>query len=189
MNNKKEKTREYILEKSSQLFSEKGFKEVTMKDICEVTGLSRGGLYSHFSSTREVFEALLERIISEDEFDIEEEIKKGSSSVEILNASLTRIRKEIEKPEESLSIAIYEYAQVNDSKEIVRLNQRAEEKWSKLIHYGIEQGEFKKVNVNEMVSMILYSYQGVRMWSKIMSIKKNTAIQITNNIKNQLIIK
>ena len=38
-----------------------GFKQVTMKDICEATQLSRGGLYSHFSSTGEVFKALLEK--------------------------------------------------------------------------------------------------------------------------------
>ena len=186
---KREKTREYILEKSYRLFSENGFKQVTMKDICEATGLSRGGLYSHFPSTGEVFEALLERITAEDKYDIEAEIEKGVSAVDILNASLTRIRKEIEKPEESLSIAIYEYAQMNDPKEIVRINQGAEEKWSKLIRYGINRAEFKEVNVNEMVSMILYSYQGVRMWSKIMPVKKGTATQITNNIKNQLILK
>ena len=188
MTNKKEKTREYILEKSYRLFSETGFKQVTMKDICEATGLSRGGLYSHFSSTNEVFEALLEKMSADDEFNIEEEIKKGKSATDILNASLTRMRKEIEKPEDSLSVAIFEYAQMADSKVMVRLNRQAEEKWSELICYGIERGEFKKVDVNEIVSIILYSYQGVRMWSKIMPIKKNTATQIMNNIKKQLIV-
>ena len=188
MKSKKEKTREYILEKSYRLFSDIGFKQVTMKDICEATGLSRGGLYSHFSSTSEVFEELLEKISAEDEFNIEEEIKKGESALDILNTSLTRMCKEIEKPEDSLSIAIYEYAQMNDSKNIIQLNKRAEEKWSRLICYGIEKGEFKKVDVNEIVSMILYSYQGVRMWSKIMPIKKKTANQIANNIKKQLVL-
>ena len=187
MTNKKEKTREYILEKCQLLFSEMGFKQVTMKDICEATELSRGGLYSHFSSTGEVFKALLEKISGEDEFDIEEEIKKGVSAVDVLNSSLTRMRKEIEHPEDSLSIAIYEYSQMNDSKDIVLLNKRAEEKWSKLIRYGISRGEFRQVDVKETVSVILYSYQGIRMWSKIMPMKKDTAKQITNHIKKQLI--
>ena len=39
-----------------------GFKQVTMKEICTATGMSRGGLYSHFSSTAQVFEALLEKM-------------------------------------------------------------------------------------------------------------------------------
>ena len=145
-------------------------------------------MYSHFSSTNEVFEALLEKMSADDEFNIDEEIKNGKSATDILNASLTRMRKEIENPKDSLSIAIYEYAQMADSKEIVRLNRRAEEKWSRLICYGIERGEFKKVDVNEIVTIILYSYQGVRMWNKIMPLKKNTITQIINNIKKQLIV-
>lgn len=41
-----DKTRKDILEKAYGLFAEKGFKDVTMKDICEQTGLSRGGIVS-----------------------------------------------------------------------------------------------------------------------------------------------
>lgn len=41
---KGELTKQDIREKAYQLFAQKGFKEVTMKDICELTGLSRGGL-------------------------------------------------------------------------------------------------------------------------------------------------
>ena len=59
---KKEKTRESILNASYTLFAKKGFKQVTMKDVCEVTGMSRGGLYSHFSGTEKLFEALLEKL-------------------------------------------------------------------------------------------------------------------------------
>ena len=46
MGTKGEKTKRFICENAFQLFAEKGFKDVTMKDICEKTGLSRGGLRS-----------------------------------------------------------------------------------------------------------------------------------------------
>ena len=55
MSLKGEKTKQEIREKACQLFAEKGFKEVTMKDICELTGLSRGGLYRHYESTGQIF--------------------------------------------------------------------------------------------------------------------------------------
>ena len=42
MNSKKERTRELILNKSYELFAKNGFKQITMKDVCEATGLSRG---------------------------------------------------------------------------------------------------------------------------------------------------
>ena len=45
MISKKERTREGILEASYELFARDGFNKITMKDICEATGMSRGGLY------------------------------------------------------------------------------------------------------------------------------------------------
>ena len=50
-----DRTKQDIREKAYQLFAQKGFKEVTMKDICELTGLSRGGLYRHYESTEQIF--------------------------------------------------------------------------------------------------------------------------------------
>ena len=187
MGAKAERTRGAILDASYALFAEKGFKQVTMKDVCEVTNMSRGGLYSHFSGTDQLFEALLERITGEDAFDIENEIDKGTSAADILKSSLSRMKKEIGHPEESLSIAIYEYAQMCGFESIAKLNHRSEEKWEKLIEYGIERGEFNNVDVDEIVNVILYLYQGIRMWSRIMPVKKKTSDHIIDHIKKQLI--
>ena len=48
---KGDKTKQFIKQQAKVLFADKGFKNVTMKDICEVTELSRGGLYRHYNST------------------------------------------------------------------------------------------------------------------------------------------
>ena len=61
MISKRERTREMVLETSYSLFARDGFNKVTMKDVCDATGLSRGGLYSHFAGTKELFEAILEK--------------------------------------------------------------------------------------------------------------------------------
>ena len=42
MGEKAERTREKIRREAYQLFADRGFKEVTMTDVCEKTGLSRG---------------------------------------------------------------------------------------------------------------------------------------------------
>ena len=67
-----------------------------------------------------------------------------------------------------------------------RLNRNAEKKWKKLVAYGINRGEFQDVNVDEIVNVILYSYQGVRMWSRIIPVKQKTIRSITDHIKKQL---
>ena len=187
MATKGEKTREFILDESYALFAEKGFKQVTMKDVCEVTNMSRGGLYSHFSSTSQLFEALLERMTESDEMDFKGQIKDGVPATEILESALRHMEDEMKHPEESLSIAMYEYAETVDTGVMERLNKNGEKKWKQLIRYGIESGEFQDVDVDEIVNMILYSYQGVRMWSRIITMKPKTIRSIVTNIKRQLI--
>ena len=184
---KGKRTREYILDRAYGLFAEKGFKQVTMKDVCETTGLSRGGLYSHFPGTAEIFEALLEKLGENDAMDFQSEIEKGVPAKEILENALTQMKKEMLHPEDSLSVAIYEYAQTVDHDLIGQVTAKAEKKWSELIEYGISRGEFRKTDVKEMVDVILYSYQGVRMWSGIIHMKPETAEHITDHIRKELV--
>ena len=186
MSTKREKTRELIIDASYALFADKGFKQVTMKDVCEITGMSRGGLYSHFSGTDKLFEAVLETITEKSDMDFKKEIDKGTSAMMILEKALADMEKEMMHPEDSLSIALYEYAETVNTDVMERLNRNAEEKWRMLIRDGIQRGEFQNVNVDEIVSVILYSYQGIRMWSRIIPMKSKTIRFITVHIRKQL---
>ena len=186
MAGKREKTRESIIEASYALFAAKGFKQVTMKDVCEVTGMSRGGLYSHFSGTDKLFEAVLEKISEKSEMDFRGEIENGISAIRILEKALDKMEEEMMHPEASLSIALYEYAETVNTDVMERLGRNAEEKWKMLIRYGVKCGEFQKVNVDEIVNVILYSYQGIRMWSRIVAMKPKTIRSITDHIRKQL---
>ena len=187
MGTKKERTREHILEVSYRLFAKNGFNKVTMKDICEATNLSRGGLYSHFSSTRELFEAILEKINQKDEMNFQEEMEQGVSAREILQNALALMEDEMNHPEDSLSLAMYEYAGSVETDLMDHFNKIGEDKWTALIEYGIARGEFRNVNVDEMVTVILYVYQGVRMWSRIVTMTSENFKSITSHIKKQLL--
>ena len=183
---KGEKTRETIIDASYALFAQKGFKQVTMKDVCELTGMRRGGLYSHFSGTDRLFKALIEKVTDKSSMDFQEEMNKEKPAAEILNKALDLMEEEMKHPEESLSIAIYEYAETVNRDVMEKLNANAQEKWRKLIRYGIKRGEFNNVDVDEMVNVILYSYQGARMWSRIIPMKAKTFRSITDHIRKQL---
>ena len=102
---KKERTRESILDTAYELFARDGFNKITMKDVCEATGMSRGGLYSHFGSTRELFEAILEKINQKDEMNFQKEIEDGIAATVILDRALALMRNEMEHSEDSLSLA------------------------------------------------------------------------------------
>ena len=55
MGEKSLKKKQYILSCARKVFEEKGFKDVTMKDIVEACEISRGGLYLYFESTKEKY--------------------------------------------------------------------------------------------------------------------------------------
>lgn len=187
MSSKRERTREMILEESYGLFAKDGFNKITMKDICEATGLSRGGLYSHFSGTKEIFEAILEKLNQKDEMNFEKEMAENIPAQCILNQALELMEYEMQHSEDSLSLAMYEYAGTVHNGMMNHFNQIGEKKWTSLIEYGIRRGEFNDIPVKEMVDVILYAYQGIRMWSRIVTMTPNTFKSITGHIRKQLI--
>lgn len=187
VSSKKERTRELILDISYPLFAKNGFNSITMKDICEATGLSRGGLYSHFSSTRELFEAILEKLNQKNEMNFSVEIEQGVPAEKILSNALALMEDEMNHPQDSLSLAMYEYSKSAESGMMEQFHKTGQEKWTALIEYGIARGEFHCVNVNEIVPIILYAYQGVRMWSRIITMTPETIKSMISYIKKQLI--
>lgn len=55
----KNKTRERILDGSFRLFATKGFKGVTIDDLMNSCGLTRGAFYAHFKSKTELYREAL----------------------------------------------------------------------------------------------------------------------------------
>jgi AcrR family transcriptional regulator len=53
-------TRRQILEASLRLFSQRGFTRTTVRDIARHVGITDAAIYYHFSSKRELLEALVE---------------------------------------------------------------------------------------------------------------------------------
>ena len=184
---KKERTREMILETAYGLFAREGFSKITMKDICDATGLSRGGLYSHFPGTKDIFEAILVKLNEKEEMNFYSDMDEGTSAVIILDRALKLMEDEMRHPEDSLSLAMYEYACSNSSDLMNDFNRTGERKWTDLIKYGMDRNEFRAVDVFEIVNVILYVYQGVRMWSRIVDMSPDIFKSITNNIRKQLV--
>lgn len=143
-------------------------------------------LLDETTGTDRLFEALIEKITDKGAMDLQEEMNKEKPAKEILNKALALMEDEMKHPDGSLSIAIYEYAETVNRDVMEKLNANAQEKWRKLIRYGIKRGEFNNVDVDEIVSVILYSYQGARMWSRIIPMKPKVFRSIAEHIRKQL---
>lgn len=171
MGRKGEATKAAIREASLLLFIRKGFKDVTMKDICEASGLSRGGLYTHYGSTGQIFADIIEEWMAGLENEITDKMEKGLSATFLLDELLERYLSEMLDRSGSLGLAFYEYYSgmpLSDNNAMLKQYHRSKASLCSLIAYGIDKGEFKQVNKEAVVDLLLFSYQGVRMLSSIM---------------------
>lgn len=66
-------SKEHILAIAFKLFFQKGYKEVTMKDLVKASGLSKGAFYHYFSSKEELYQHTMEQFLSHylDSFQLE----------------------------------------------------------------------------------------------------------------------
>ena len=93
---------------------------------------------------------------------------------------------EIMEKERSLSLAIYEYASLGREDFFRRINEKAQKRWTSLLEYGMETGEFRKVDARQISDMILYYYQGLRMWSRVIPFTQETAANYSRTIRQLL---
>lgn len=191
MNKRGQETRKHIKKCACSLFAEKGFKQVTMKDICDVAKLSRGGLYCHYDSTRQIFQEIIDDMTNEQANEIDLRIQQNYSSVTILDDILNKYENEMLDSQSSLSLAIYEYFSIRD---IANQNNTLYEQylisantWKKIMQYGIDRHEFNAVDISSVFDLIVFSYQGVRMYSKLMPIDKETPSRIIKEIRKILV--
>ena len=192
MGKKGEDTKKFIREKAACLFAQKGYKNVTMKDICAITGLSRGGLYRHYDSTQQIFSEIVDMLMNAQDNELSEKMAAGLPARQILEEILERYRMEMLDSSASLSVAIYEFFSENfsDGQDnlLLRQYQYSVDMWSEFLAYGIKRGEFKQVECKEIIDIIIFSYQGVRMYSTIIPLDEEIPLRIINHIKKTLLV-
>ncbi len=56
-------TRDYIINKAYELFITKSYDTVSISDISDAIGMTKGALYHHFSSKEELFKAVIDKYL------------------------------------------------------------------------------------------------------------------------------
>ena len=165
MGEKSVQKRQFILETARKVFMEKGFKQVTMKDIVDACEISRGGLYLYFESTKEIFLEVLR--MESQETDDTFAISENASSADILALFLKEQKKELLRKKNNLSVAVYEFFFDNKvaKKDNIIRNQFEEAVGviEKLIAAGVENGEFYCEDPLGAARNIMYVLEGLKV--------------------------
>lgn len=169
MSEKSVQKKKYIVETARGIFMEKGYKEVTMKDIVEACQISRGGLYLYFSSTKELFEEVL-RMEQEDTDDVfGQSITKEATPAEILALFFKEQKRELLNKKPSLGKAVYEYFfanQISNRENLLKKQfDTAVYVLENLITAGVSSGEFYCEDPRGYARNIMYVLEGLKIAS------------------------
>lgn len=178
MGDKSEQKRKLILETARKVFIEKGFKNVTMKDIVEACDISRGGLYLYFNNTKELFMEVLRLEASEADDVFSNNIPEDATAADILALFLKEQKKELLRKKNNLTMATYEFY---FSEDIPRKDNILKKQFdsavkiiNKLIEAGVENGEFYCEDPLGTARNIMFVLEGLKISSQTIGISQET---------------
>lgn len=178
MGDKSVQKKKYIVEKAREVFAERGYKSVTMKDIVEACDISRGGLYLYFDSTKTLFEAVLEMEAEESDDVFAEKIQKDATASDIIALFLLEQKKEILRKKENLSVATYEFFfEHNVPKKDNQVRQKFEiavKILKRLIQEGVDQDEFYCDAPLAAARNIMFVIEGLKITAQTIGVTSDT---------------
>ena len=161
---RKFRRRDEILRAATDLFSEKGYHEVTMEEIAEEMGVSKGTIYNYFSSKENLYLEILKESFEAIEALLHEEVENSDPAP-------LKLRK--------LLAAIFAFYRQNlkvlrilsrDETHLLKEHFELTEKWrtrrvrlyEKIIEKGIDEGSFVRQNPR-LRALMLYGAVGAVM--------------------------
>ena len=177
MSDKAARKKQFILDTAKKVFAEKGYKDVTMKDIVEACDISRGGLYIYFESTEQILSELIAQESSESD-DVFSRTRKDCTAGDILAIFLKEQKKELLSKKDNLTVALYEYLFIKHANGDIASQQKSKfssavDVLTHLIENGIENGEFYCEDAQGAARNIMYVIEGLKITANTVGISES----------------
>ena len=155
--NNPDKVRKKIIDAASVLYARKGFADTSLKEVSEKAGVARTVTRYHVKTKSEIMRMIMEDILTS------------------FRENLIKIIKDIDNPEEKLTAALYIYLKIVDQQKekalliyqksssldrasksrVMQLEVDVSNIFAEIIKEGMEQGLFKRVDVDLMAYNVM----------------------------------
>tara|TARA_B100001029_G_scaffold179307_1_gene188344 strand:- start:1009 stop:1608 length:600 start_codon:yes stop_codon:yes gene_type:complete len=157
--------KEKILDSALQVFVSKGYSEARMDDIVDISGMSKGSIYYHYKSKKELFLSLIDHWETHAFPDFYGKNKTNLSASKILK-SFAKIVADVFEHKKYVFLAEVEFwALANRDKDVQDRTKKLYQKililFEKVLIKGINSGEFKNLNPRMAAIAIMTTLQGV----------------------------
>jgi AcrR family transcriptional regulator len=159
-----ETRKKQIIEAATNVFSRMGFHKARMDDIVEESGLSKGTLYWYFKSKDDIIKTILDGVINQELAHVRDAMETTPSAKEKLRL-FTQITIDDTVKMQPLMPILYEFFALATRKNsirrvIVNYYQSFIDMIEPIIELGIQQGEFRQVDVENTAIAIGALFEG-----------------------------
>ena len=155
-----------ILKTAAQLFKERGYSAVTMRDLAAAMDMKAASLYNHISGKQEILATLI--------LEVAHEFTTGMDTVEMDDKSafakaeqliLLHIKIALEYTD-ALAVLNTDWMHLEGTpyQEYMKLRKDYELDFKNILENGIEAGEFKSLNVETMLFNLLSTLRSIYLW-------------------------
>ena len=167
----KEERRDQIISAAITCFSEKGYYEASMDEIAKAANLSKGSLYWHFKSKRDLFQSLVERWLQEFTDSLGTTLENAATAGEKLRMMIDAVKSNAAAQPELARAQLEFYALAVRDEEFkawLHENYLADSRFlESILRQGIEDGEFREVPVDSAARMIMAYLDGALLHREI----------------------
>ncbi|SMP65970.1 TetR/AcrR family transcriptional regulator [Anoxynatronum buryatiense] len=153
-----------IIEVACKEFSQKGYANVSLEEIVQQTGLTRGSLYHHFKSKKGLFQAVVEELQNKVAKEVEKKaILQKDPWQALISGSMAFIQTMLN--DEYRRILIVDAPTVLGWSMWEEIDDEHSEKHLKEhLTYMVEMGELKDVSIDGLTSILSGSMNEAVMW-------------------------
>lgn len=158
--------KEEIIHVASQLFKERGYNAVSMRDIAKEMGIKAASLYNHIEGKQELLSVLIMGLAKEFTRGMEEVLHNRQSPLEQIKR-LIELHIDITVYQSQALAALnhdWMHLEEPDKKEFVHMRELYEENFRNIIKMGIEHGEIKPRHPEVILFSILSTLRTLYLW-------------------------
>ena len=154
-----------ILDSARLVFYRKGFLDVTMQDIIDECGISRGGIYLYFNSVDEIFQEVIRQRNKEKFSIISKAVQENAPFKEVLANYIALQKRRLLNIEESLFRAYCEYVFYKPKGTVLAFRDAQLSHLRKsvlsILMLGVSQGALQEIKIPRLADHFIVTIDGL----------------------------
>jgi len=186
----REMVQEKIMESARRVFCRKGFIGVTMTDLIEAAGISRGGFYFYYKSVEEVFLATIQNRKKRQFEEIRKSIEQEPDFYELVDSYFIKQKARLLHLSNSMLRAHYEYLFTHREESDAEFRDKQKNNILRtvndILQYGVQAHAIPDENVRQISEHFMYTLEGLSVMALFQGLTESTIDQQFSILKKML---